>query len=70
MYVVSKKFFYTIFNHVEMREWRVTLPTPLHGGSERVEHLEEDNTEAVDVALVINNAVEELVFVSIECLRL
>ena len=64
---VSKKFFNSIFNIVELREWRVTVPTPLHGGSERMEHLEEDNTEAVDVTLVIDNAVKELVFVSIEC---
>ena len=48
----------------------MNLPTPLHSGSERMEHLEEDDTEAVDVALVIDDAVEELVFVSIECLSL
>ena len=36
------------------------FPAPLHGGAERVEHLEEDDAEAVDVALVVDDAVEQL----------
>ena len=33
-------------------------PAPLHGGSEGVEHLEQDDAEAVDVALVVDDAVK------------
>ena len=52
-----KPFFKPILKPKSLLNW---VPAPLHGGPERVEHLEEDDAEAVDVALVVYDAVEQL----------